>query len=323
MSITDKLKHHLSQNRNKYPVSFYNIREYGHWLRNMLTPGYRLSAANGERPFFIIGSGRSGNTLMRAILTAHTDIAIPPESYVMQSVYRKFKLYRFMEWQDLVRIIVADFQSHKEFYTWELDLTPVYRPLFSLKKKDRTLARIIDEIYSLYMREKYPGATIWGDKTPLNTLYLQWIRKIFPAARYIHIQRDGRDVVASYIKTGLITDIEGACHRWNESINQAENLARSLPSKQYMEIKYENLVRQPEKETREICRFLQIEYQEKMPATENNALPGDAQTLTHHQNVANPINTNAIGKWETQLTEEQKQIIQLKLKKNLKKLNYT
>ena len=53
-------------------------------LQNPLSNNYSTinEAANLTCiPFFIIGSGRSGNTLLRSILSGNSDISIPPESY--------------------------------------------------------------------------------------------------------------------------------------------------------------------------------------------------------------------------------------------------
>ena len=323
MILIDSIKKTLRNNRHRFPVFLYNLREYPSRLRHLLFRTHPLTPRSKNiSPFFIIGCGRSGSTLLRSILTAHTKIAIPPESYVLQAVYRKFHLYRFMPWEDLVRMIVAVFQSHKEFYTWQIDLTPLYQTLFKLEKNKRSLAGILDEIYTYYSREKYPGAEIWGDKTPLNTLYLPWISKIFPRAKYIHIIRDGRDVVASYLKAGLIDNIEDACFRWNESIRIALKFSRSRSAAQYMDLSYEDMVNHPEEQIKRICGFLQVDYEAGMLERGKNTALGDVENLSHHGNVLKPISGESIGKWKTQFSpEEQKKVSRL-LQRNLIRLRY-
>ena len=61
-------------------------------------------------PFFIVGSGRSGNTLLRAVLTGHSKVAIPPESYVLAKTIRRFRSYSFLNWSLLVRMILSEFE---------------------------------------------------------------------------------------------------------------------------------------------------------------------------------------------------------------------
>ena len=46
----------------------------------VLLRGRPLHGRDRYRPFFIVGSGRCGSTLLRAMLEAHPDVHVPPES---------------------------------------------------------------------------------------------------------------------------------------------------------------------------------------------------------------------------------------------------
>ncbi len=79
--------------------------------------GYPLRGEERFRPFFIIGVGRSGNTLFRRILTAHSELHIPPETFVLGECIRKFKRYgRWLDWPDAVSLIMGLFAFHPEFH---------------------------------------------------------------------------------------------------------------------------------------------------------------------------------------------------------------
>ncbi len=294
-------------------------------IRNMFSAGYPVYRDGVElscEPFFVIGSGRSGNTLLRAILCSHPDVSVPPESYVLANMVRKYSRYDYLPWSELVKIVIGELESHQQFYTWEIDMSPVYQRVNGLREEDRTLSKIIDEIYSYYGDKRFPGWKIWGDKTPINTLRLKWIDPVFPGARYIHIIRDGRDVVRSYLKMGRYEKMDQAAMRWKESVEAALEFGRKK-GEYYMELRYEDLVSEPERETKRVCRFLDIDFKKEILDHRTRADNlGDVDKLEHHKNVTSPINTKSMGKWRDYFSAEEKKELESLLKDNLERLGY-
>ncbi len=315
-------------NYDKYPLPlyFFKISNSLKLIRNFFFnrhPNRKKTSNLSCIPFFIIGSGRSGNTLLRRILCQHGKIAIPPESYVLGSVIKKFQYINFLPWQEIVKIVLGEFQSHEEFYTWEISLDKVYKKLFNIEDDERCLAKIIDEIYRHYSKVKFPEAELWGDKTPINTLNLGWINKLYKDAKVINMVRDGRDVVSSYLKMGRYKTVEEACLRWDKSIEMVDKFGNYKPEEEYIDIKYENLVSSPQKEVKKICEFLSIEYEvEMIKSCQEVEKLGDVTDKDHHRNVLGKINTDSIGKWEKNLSEKQKEKTNKLLENNLKKLGY-
>lgn len=274
-------------------------------------------------PFFIIGSGRSGNTLLRAVLSAHQDIAIPPESYVLGSVAKTFQKIRYEDWLEVSKTILSVFDKYPQFHTWRTDLKKLYPLMNSLRKTDRGLDKLIDSIYLQYINQNKPLAKRWGDKTPLNVFHLWWIDQVFPNAQYIHIIRDGRDVVNSYIKSGIYSSPEKAAERWLLSVEFAQNFGEQIGNDRYTEVRYENLVKTPETEIKKICGFLKIDYNKNMlhPQSGYGKL-GDATRAKHHSNLKKPINLDSIGKWKRELTRSDKTTLSKLLDKSLIELGY-
>ncbi|MDQ0352757.1 hypothetical protein J2R98_002608 [Alkalibacillus filiformis] len=318
------LKENKISKKNRYPRKVYNMYDTAKLLKRFLLNRSPLNYKTENvscTPFFIIGSGRSGNTLLRAMLTSHSEISIPPESYVLNRVIRKFHTYNFLEWDELVKIVIGEFESHQQFPTWDINTNELYQRLKLLSKEKRTLANIIDELYVYYSEVHFPGSQIWGDKTPLNTLGLNWLDSLFPNAKYIHIIRDGRDVANSYQKAGLY-DLKYSCERWNESITRAKKFGRKKERQQYYEVQYEDIVRNPKDELKKICNFLNIKFEESMLSFyENIGGLGDT-SLSHHKNLNNSVNKNSIGKWEHELSLNEKEYVNSNLEKNLKMLGY-
>lgn len=312
----------MKYNLTKYPLFLLSIYDFCKITSRIFQKPLPLYSELFPSPFFIVSSGRSGTTLLRSILINNPDVSIPPESYVISSAIRKFYTYRILDWEDLVKIIVGEFEQHVSFKYWQIDLKNIYRELLSLQQNERSLAVILDKIYRYYIDQKTPGAHLWGDKTPKNVFYLKWINKVFRDAKFIHLVRDGRDVVNSYLKKNPELRLKEACTRWNKSIEKTQSFKKEKDKQHYLEIKYEQLVQNPEKTIRLVCNFLGISYtQEMLDFTSVVDNLGDGN-LQHHTNLKNPINTKSIGKWKYDLDKTQISEISRLLNKNLKSLGY-
>ena len=272
-------------------------------------------------PFFIIGSGRSGNTLLRSILSGNSDISIPPESYRIPFAIKKFHILNNRDWEDIVSQVLKEFEDCKEFYTWEIDITDVQKRLENIADSKRTLSNIFDELFCTYTEKHSPGSKIWGDKTPMNTLYLDWIGTVFPRSKFIHIIRDGRDVASSYLKMDRYDTILEAANRWINSIESAQSFGSKI-KENYIEIRYEELVTKPEEVIKDTCDFLDIAYDSKMlDHTKQVKKLGDTDK-EHHSNLSKPISSDSVGKWRNNLSESDQESITKLLHKHLQRLGY-
>ena len=268
-------------------------------LRNLpiLLKGRPLHSNIRYMPFFIIGSGRSGNTLLRAILETHPELHIPPETYVIGKVINDYIKYSRLPWKTLLKIILAEFEYYPEFSTFGISLRKLFNDLKETDQKDRDLAYILHKLYIYHAKSVKKKGKRWGDKTPINTFYLDKIYSVFPDSLFIHIIRDGRDVVSSYMQSGRYNTMQAAADRWLRSVQKAIKFGRHYPQ-QYIEIRYEKLVRSPQKYIQFVCDFLSLEFMDVMlKHNEMNLDLGDVEVRSHHANVSNPINTHSIGKW--------------------------
>lgn len=273
------------------------------------------------QPVFIISAGRSGTTLLRSMLVAGGNIAIPPETQVIHTAIRRFTALQFMGWADLSRLIVSLFESHPLFYLWDVNLYSVYSSILNLPQDERSLARLIDEVFKCYATQQFPEALIWGDQSPINTLYLPWLIRVFPEAKYLHLLRDGRDAISSMIGTGR-PSLEQATMRWIVSVERALALQKQLTSEQFLEIRYEALVREPSETVKRICEFIDIEYSARM--LEFWKLPSTVEHhhFEYHQNLKKPVFSNSIGKWSQRLSQDEQQYVTSKTSNLLHRLGY-
>ncbi|WP_197276025.1 sulfotransferase [Mangrovimonas sp. TPBH4] len=289
-----------------------------------ITRRHKISHSNDSlSPFFIIGSGRSGNTLLRSMLVAGNEVAIPPESYVWPRIYRRYKALSFLPWEILSSMVVSEFEAYKEFYTWEVNLSTAHLESRKLVPAKQSLSNVINVVYNTYINFQGIKAKRWGDKTPINTVFIDKIAKIFPKAQYIHIIRDPRDVVCSYVKANLYEDYLQALNFWKEANRKAEILRRRLPKDRFYQVKYEDLVKSPEVELNKICEFLNISYTNEMLSfwKHKNEL-GDVKYNIHHANIGNPINTKSIGKWKDLLSSDEIEVIEKNSFNQMMQYNY-
>lgn len=287
----------------------------------------RLSTSPDQlscNPFFIVGAARSGTTLLRGILAAHPEVSIPPELNMTSGI---IKYYRFshLNWLDLTKLILSHFGNTYNFSYWNIDVMELYAEISTLPPDHQSLAKLLDILFVHYARLNKPEALRWGEKTPLNALNIEQIDWVFPQAHYIHILRDGRDVISSMLKAGVLGDgdLQSAAKLWKKSIAKIQSFGNRIATTRYFEVRYEALVQQPEKQVQQICSFLGLTYTPEMLDFWKSAGNLGDSVLAHHRNLHNPINPNSIGKWQNELSPYQQASIVKLIQSDLMRLGYS
>ena len=304
--------------------------------------GYPLRGEERFRPFFIIGVGRSGNTLFRRILTAHSELHIPPETFVLGECIRKFKRYgRWLDWPDAVSLIMGLFAFHPEFHTFEMSLEPLVDRLTRASREKRNLAFILDGFYRYHAELNGRPKVRWGDKTPLNSLddalfrgdwprrigrgvpqTLERLLRVFPDAQFLHIYRDGCDVASSFLRGGFVTSANEAGRRWLHTIRQTRRFVRNH-AERCCEVRYEELVTRSAETIRSVCTFLGVELEPGMLSSEESAAElGDIPEWSWHSQAQQPINAANPGKGRRLFSSEEKEGLQGLIGAELESLGY-
>lgn len=274
-------------------------------------------------PFFIVSTGRSGSTLLRTLILQNKSVSIPPESHMLGKVVDKYNGgIRKLPWEYVVRLVAAEFQSTHGFELWEMPLNKFYKSATKLPSEQRTLANLIEHFYLHYAKLHNPSATRWGDKSMYNIRYLPQLLQLFPQGNFIHIVRDGRDVAASLLAHEATATIRQAATYWQEQVQKAVEFGNRMGSDQYLEIRYEDLVAAPEATMRQVYDFIDLPFSAEMFNFWENVTEIAGTNRELHKNLRRPINTNAIGKWHTQLTTQQKEIANRLMKPTLEQLGY-
>jgi len=274
------------------------------------------------RPFFIIGSGRSGNTLLRRLILSRSLTYVPPETYVLGDVIRSFRRNRRLSWEDVVCLTLGHFEYCPEFKEFGIEsLREFSTRAVNIAPEKRSLALLLDELYRYFGERSGVEFVCWGDKTPYNTFSLDHIAAVFPQAKFIYMQRDGCDVVPSYVHAGLYANVEEAARRWVVSNRLALKFQKRNPDK-VMAVKYEEMVSRSEEMSENVVRFLDLPARPETDESELIKKMGDVHSIEHLKRVAMPVDSSSIGKGRRQLTAEQRDSLAPIMDKMLLQMGY-
>jgi hypothetical protein len=193
-----------------------------------------------DRPIFIVGSPRSGTSLMRSILDAHPHICCPP-----------WETGLFAHLDRVLNGDVKELQeTDKDFPVGRGDLVAWVR-------------RCAEDLIAQFASKV--GKPRWAEKTPAHVFHMDLIHEVFPRAQFIHMIRNGRDVVRSLQNmTFTPRQIRWSSRRWVDSVKAGRDFGRKLPADQYCEVRYEDLIRQPRSAIEHLCGFLGEPFSPRM-----------------------------------------------------------
>ena len=222
----------------------------------------------------IVGAPRSGTTLLRLMLDAHPDLAIPPETgffaYVaaLEGTGDALRT-RFFE---LVTAFPPDAPNWHDFGLAREAFAEALRPI-----EPFTLADGLRAFYRLYAQRF--GKPRWGEKTPDYSRHVGTFAKLLPEAHFIHIIRDGRDVAASWRQQWFSPgrEPEVLAQGWIERVQAARNAGAQ--GVHYTEVFYEELVAQPEQVVRRLCTYLDLPWSDQVLNHQERA----SQRLEEHR----------------------------------------
>lgn len=272
-------------------------------------------------PIFIVGVHRSGTTLLRFMLSSHSQIYIPTESDFIPLFYNKSRNQPFNQ-ETVSKILDEIFEKYRFVNDWQ-DVKPE-AGIFLSSMETKDYRGFLDHLYSLYAQQN--GAVRWGDKTPIYTSYLDLIQKIFPDAKFIHIIRDPYDAIISllekYQEKEFHIDIYFGAKNWVRRIKKAQRDGERIGKDQYLEIFYEDLTNSPESTLKKICAFIEEKFEPGMLDHHELAQKKISPESYFFGNVINPVSVSRIGRGRRGLNGEDKQVINLVAGKMMEDLGY-
>ena len=224
-----------------------------------------------ETPIFIVGMPRTGSTLVEQILATDPKVFAAGELGEMPRMMHR--LCRERGEPDL-------YHTHRPFPSAE-----------STQEFTRNYLAFLDSI-----SRRAPRVTI---KTLENVLHLGTIATMMPGARVIHCVRDPLDVCVScyfqnFESLDFSWDLNDIASYWKDHERLTAHWQKKLPLR-IQEVRYEELIRNPDKVTKELFAFCGLEWDAKcLHFFENRVAVRTASTVQ----VRKPLSTKPIGRWQ-------------------------
>ncbi|MEP4891146.1 MAG: sulfotransferase [Aliiglaciecola sp.] len=254
---------------------------------------YRMfNTPSHEKHIFVIGAPRSGTTLIQSILSSNE--------------------------------LITSFDEETGFF--------MYRDLFSKKYEDiddEVMKNIISnskdmvslfDLLSNQKRKQHTKSQYFLEKTPQHVLYLPKLVELFPNSKFINVYRDVRDSSISASKFKGIEqgkDIKKFVLYWRKCINARS----SVVSNAIIDVKYEDFVQNPENTLKEIMVFLDIEYDSRQ--LDPTLFSKNSRAGTEgFKKLSSKIDNKSVGKWKSELSDDDLHLINRYANKQLKRLGY-
>ena len=226
---------------------------------------------------FIQGTPRSGTTLLQSILGSHSQLANQQREtglFTLQSIFGR---------------------QHFDLNTTELKL--LFKTSCDLVDFfDRGIAMVLDNPHQRFV-----------EKTPQHILRLPMLVYHFPESKFVHMVRDGRDCFCSARNHPGIPqrfNIHIFARYWRRCIRKRLMVA---DSPKVYDLRYEQLVHDPEKELNALMAFLDLKLEASQ--LDPSIYGRDSRAaLDNHRRLSQPIQDTSVERWRHELSDREKSI---------------
>lgn len=285
----------------------------------------KVSKVLAYNHFFICGTPKSGTTWIQRLLDTHPEVVCSGEGHFADSFIVPF-----------VRLA----QSYNKRLAMAAERVYEGKPYYQ-EVKPKDMEYIARSFVGLIMSQRrIPEGTKWvGDKTPHYTLRLNLLSRLFPEAKFIHVVRDGRDVITSTChhayRAGQRAVIDktrpeyfrftAQCAKvWVKTVTTAHNFGLKNPDR-YLMVKYEDMHKDPELVLTSIFQFLGVSTEVDtikncIQKNEFKALSGGRDKGEENKNSY--FRSGEPGNWKKFLTKTALQGVYNQAGKLLKQLGY-
>ena len=276
------------------------LKEFFVNLRNKFTE-------TNQTPLFLIGTPRSGTTLLCKMLNSHPAILITNETGVCS------QLHNFILKSAQGRVAGTSFG--KEYYElWSNQL-------------DTAAPQLIRDYYNrIAIIEKRQNVFYWGDKHPHYDTCLPSIQKWFPHARYIYIVRDPRDVTCSISRMNS-WEHERSFKTWKRISSNYEAFTCLLNNFQLYSLRYEDLVSNYAAEMQKLYGWLDLDVPNEVLESIKTLSNVHANSVNKNMENSGKLSgakrhnpqKSSLGRWKRELTQEQAKLFELESAEYLSK----
>jgi hypothetical protein len=254
------------------------------------------------------------------MLDAHPEMTIPPETHFVPPLLESFERLRVGPERAMQVVVDAPSSGWEDLGLTEAEVLDRLRALRPFNSPDAARA-----FYGAYAARH--GKPRYGDKTPRYVTRMKRIAGALPEARFVHVIRDGRDVLLSLnkrlveLRDSEPVPVERFARRWRRRVKNAH---RAELGDRYMELRYEDLVTDTEATLRRVCERIELDFDPVMlsyhehaaerleemnrdRAREGRRVVSGAERMTAHLRTAAPPSAERVYAWKQEMSAEDRQ----------------
>lgn len=291
--------------------NFHYLKETGKKSSDISSSTQDKDILNSKKQFFIGGTGRSGTSILMKILNGHHELASFGEVKVL--MHGMSDLQQIIKQAPENRENIVEAFKHK----WSNDYFEFIMPFKHDNKDDsrRGLFQWFDKVdilnclpilddlnqslniqsafyvFGVFVQNLFDRYAIknnkhyWVEKTTANAVYAPALSLCFPNFKIVNMIRDGRDVACSAQNmTWGIEDPYKAIDWWASELKKSLDAQKYLPPDSFLNVRYEDLVDDPETTLKKVISFFDIEWDKNL--------------------LNEPIYSKAIKRYKTEMSEE-------------------
>jgi len=274
---------------NDYKISFGSVKSKGNTLK-IISADKQTNQPDfaGERLIFLISQPRAGSTMLQRILAGHSQIHTMAEPWLM--LHPVYALRG--------REIQAEYGPRYAFTGLQdyLNAVPEGEEVYI-----QALQAMADVLYGKLLQDS--GKRFFLDKTPRYYFIINELKRIFPQAKFIFLLRNPLSVLSSILHTWVKNNWPRLGEHRYDLLKAPQLLVKGINQlkEDCAVLNYENFVLHPQQETKALCNYLNIPFEEGMLNYGAKPVPagrmGDSIGVERHrQPVAESLN-----KWTQQL----------------------
>jgi len=291
------------------------------------------------KPVFIVGLNRTGSTLVKNMLDLNSEIAMVPEELHLWDPYPWANVVlnncKKLDFQDKKNIVdfVEDLFS-KKFYgsfwqninNYDIDKNKILTDLQMTDENRVNCKEIINLIFLNYLWKQKKKRI--GVKYPIHISKISLLNQWYPDCKIIHLTRDPRAIYSSKSNDEFTKKLRNK-YKKIEKIILIVTLIRTIfeynwsrrihikhrKDENYMLLRYEDLISEPEKNIKKLCSFLEISFEQDM-------LFPSGKPSSHTNDRITGFDKNRIDVWKTKIHNWEIGLIDFFAKKSLDEFNY-
>ncbi len=270
---------------------------------------------------FVIGIWRSGTTMLREILDMSDEVKTLPEHFVLLNHLAKSSNFNESRRSEMLQSILAN----QDFLHFAKPDVEQLKASFSNSTDFESAINIAYQ--SCLSPHDTPSVII--DKNPIYSYYLPELLSLFPKAKFVWMLREPKDNCISRSKHKIqhFSNFSYLASWWNQTNYLIAKEAKNYPER-FLLVNYDAMCENPEDYTKQICDFLEINYNEEMlnfrknkEEKLNNYLASlkardgklDSAYLKKKynmwENLQKPVNTSKTKQWKKELSARQIQSV--------------